>query len=306
MIAYNRGMALRKLVVGMDFSPGAEVAARRAGEIAAKHGAEVVLVHATTVPQRPDVPTSMAATADALVKVLDDRLAAERDQLGAVRERLAATSGVTVSTLIVDEYPDDALVDAATQLGADLVITGSREKGRLRRWLLGSTAEHVVRRAETSVLVARPGDPDHGFNRVVVGTDFSPGATLALARAVELAQPGAVLDLVHCLHHPMFRPVPGVDPVLADDYKDFLAQLVGDAHARLEEAAREHAIANVEFRFHVVEEQPREAVCDLAEKSKADLVAVGSHGRRGLRRLVLGSVAEAIVRHAPCSVLVAR
>jgi nucleotide-binding universal stress UspA family protein len=299
-------MALHKIVVGTDFSPGADVAVRRAAEIAERHGAEIVLVHATTVPQRPDVPESMAATADALVKVLDERLASEREQLAQVRQQIATEHGVTVSQLVVDEYPDDALVDAAAQQGADLVITGSREKSALRRWLLGSTAEHVVRRAEMSVLVARAGDPDHGFGRIVVGTDFSPGATLALARAVELAQPGANLDLVHCLHHPMFRPVPGVDPVLAGDYKSFLEQLVAEAHARCEEAMRVHAGAQVTFRSHVVEDQPREAVCDLAEKVQADLVAVGSHGRRGIRRLVLGRVAEATVRHAPCSVLVAR
>lgn len=299
-------MALKKLVVGMDFSPGAEVAARRAAEIAAQHSAEIVLVHAATVPQRPDVPESMAATRDALVRVLDERLASERAQLGEIRERLAAESGVTVSQLIVDEYPDDALVDASAQLGADLVITGSRDKSAIRRWLLGSTAEHVVRRAEMSVLVARAGDPDRGFGRIVVGSDFTPGSDVALARAVELAQPGASIDLVHCMNHPMFRPVPGVDPVLAEDYKSFHEQLVADANARCAEVVRDHALANVQFRFHVVEDQPREAVCDLAEKVHADLVAVGSHGRRGLRRLVLGSVAEATVRHAPCSVLVAR
>lgn len=298
-------MALKKIVVGTDFSPGAEVATRRAGEVASQHGAEIVLVHATTVPQHPDVPESMAATASALVKVLDDRLAEERSQLGTLRERLATENGVAVSQLIVDDYPDDALVEVSASLGADLVITGSREKSAIRRWLLGSTAEHVVRRAEMSVLVARPGDPDRGFNRIVVGTDFSPGAQIALERAVEMALPGASLDLVHCLHHPMFRPVPGVDPVLADDYKTFLEQLVVEASTRMQEATSAFR-DRVQFRFHVVEEQPREAVCDLAEKLQADLVAVGSHGRRGLRRLVLGSVAEATVRHAPCSVLVAR
>jgi nucleotide-binding universal stress UspA family protein len=299
-------MALHKLVVGMDFSLGSDVAARRAAEIAAQHGAEIVLVHATTIPQRPEVPESMTATADALVKVLDERLAAERGELGQVREQLAREHGITVSQLVVDDYPDDALVAASAQVGADLVITGSREKSALRRWLLGSTAEHVVRRAEMSVLVARAGDPDRGFGRIVVGTDFSEGSALALARAVELAQPGATINLVHCLHHPMFRPVPGVDPVLADDYKTFLEQLVTDAKARCEEQVRAYASAPVQFAYHVVEDQPREAVCDLAEKVHADLVAVGSHGRRGLRRLVLGSVAEATVRHAPCSVLVAR
>ncbi|MBE7451777.1 MAG: universal stress protein [Kofleriaceae bacterium] len=299
-------MALRKIVVGMDLTPGSEVAARRAGEIAARHGAEVVLVFAATVPEQPEVPASMAPTAAALVKVLDDRLSANRDELGAMRERVAAATGATVSQLIVDEFADDALVAAATEVGADLIVTGSRGRTGLRRWLLGSVAEHVVRQADISVLVARAGDPDHGFARIVVGTDFSPGATIALARAVELAEPGAVIDLVHCYHMPLLRPLPGVDPVLAEDFHNLSTELVADAHARGEAAVAVHAGAPVTFRIHVVDEHPREAVCDLAEKVGADLVAVGSHGRRGLRRLILGSVAEATVRHAPCSVLVAR
>ncbi len=299
-------MALRKLVVGVDFSPGSEVAVRRAAEVAAHHGAELVLVHAATVPERPDVPDSMAATADAFVNILTKRLAADRGQLGELRERLSAETGVTVSQLVIDAYPDDALVQAAAETRADLIVTGSRNRTGIRRWLLGSVAEHVVRRAEPDVLVARAGDPDRGFGRIVVGLDFSPGATAALARAVELAQPGATIELVHAFQMPMLRPAPGADPALATDFQAFNDELMADARARGDAAASAHAGANVTFNFQIVEENPREAVCDRAEQIGADLVAIGSHGRRGLRRLVLGSVAEATVRHAPCSVLVAR
>jgi nucleotide-binding universal stress UspA family protein len=299
-------MALHKLVVGIDFTPGSEVAARRAGEIAARHGAEIVLVHAATVPERPEVPASMQATADALVKVLGTRLAGEREQLGGVRERLAADTGVVVSQLIVDAYPDEALTAAAAEQRADLIVTGTRGHTGIRRWLLGSVAEHVVRAADCSVLVARGGDPDRGFARVVVGTDFSEGSHLALARAVELAEPGAQIDLVHCFHMPMMRPVPGVDPILAEDYHALEKELHDDAAARGAKMIAEHGDDRVSCRFQVVDDHPRDAVCDLAELLGADLVAVGSHGSRGLRRLILGSVAEATVRHAPCSVLVAR
>ncbi|HEX7664323.1 MAG TPA: universal stress protein, partial [Polyangiaceae bacterium] len=102
--------------------------------------------------------------------------------------------------VLVDRFADDALVEAATELHVDLIVTGTSEQSKLRRWLLGSVTESVVRTAPCSVLVARTGDPERGFQRVVVGTDFSPPADVALERACDLAAPGAELDVVHCFH----------------------------------------------------------------------------------------------------------
>jgi nucleotide-binding universal stress UspA family protein len=298
-------MTVRKIVVGVDLSPGTELAAARAAEIAAQTGAELVLVHAATVAESPDVPASMKPTADALRGILLERLAQDRAALGDLRERLQ-DSGVAVSQLVVDRDADDALVEAATELGADLIVTGTRDRGRVRRWLLGSIAESVVRAASCSVLVTRGGDPERGFQRIVVGTDFSPAAEGALARAVELARPGAAIDVVHCFQVPLLSLTSNPDAVPVEGYETLRAELLADAHARGDAALAVHAGAPVTFRFHLVEEKPREAVCDLAEQLGADLVVIGSHGRRGLRRVLLGSVAEAVVRHAPCSVLVAR
>lgn len=298
-------MPLRKIVVGVDFSPGAEVAAARAAEVAAQTGAELVLIHAATIAEEPDVPASMRPTANALRGILTERLARDRAAIADLRERLQG-GGITVSQLLIDRDPDDALVEAATELGADLIVTGTRDRGRLRRWLLGSVAEQVVRAASCSVLVTRGGDPDRGFERIVVGTDFSPAAEGALARAVELARPGATIDAVHCFHVPLLSLTTAADAVPVEGYDSLRAELLADAHAHGDAALAAHAAAPVTIRFHLKEESPREAVCDLAEQHHADLVVVGSHGRRGLRRVLLGSVAEAVVRHAPCSVLVAR
>jgi nucleotide-binding universal stress UspA family protein len=170
----------------------------RAAEIAAHHGAELILVHAATVPETPEVPASMQPTADAYVKRLRDELAAHRDQLGDVRAHLHGT-GVEVSQLIVDRFADDALVEAATETGADLILTGARERSAAARWLLGSVAAKVVRAAPCSVLCARAGDPDRGFSRIVVGTDFSDGAAKALARAVDVAERDATITVVHAV-----------------------------------------------------------------------------------------------------------
>ncbi len=297
--------ALRKIVVGVDLSSGAELAAVRAAEVAAQTGAELVLVHAATVPESPTVPDSMKPAADALLAVLNGRLAHDRAALAELRERLQA-SGVTISQLVIDKPADEALVDAAVELHADLIVTGTRPRSGLRRWLLGSVAEHVVRAAPCSVLVVRDGDPERGFERIVVGSDFSAAADAGLTHALAIARPGATIDLVHCFQVPLLGLRAESDAQLVPGYEHLRAELLADAHRRGEAALAAHGDARATLRYHLVEQPPREAVCDMAEQLHADLVVVGSHGHRGLRRVLLGSTAEAVVRHAPCSVLVAR
>jgi nucleotide-binding universal stress UspA family protein len=297
-------MALTHILVGVDFTPGSLGAAVRAAEIAAQHGARLTLVHAATVPERPQVPESMQETADAYVAVLANRLAGDRDRLATLRTELGA-HGVEVSQVLVDRFADDALVEAATELHVDLIVTGTSEQSKLRRWLLGSTTESVVRSAPCSVLVSRTGDPERGFQRVMVGTDYSPAAELALERARDIAAPGAEIDVVHCLH--LAFPAAQLDQLpLGQDPRTLHAQLSADAlgrgHALVERLGRPGRV----MRFTVRDDTARHGLPDLAEEKQCDLVVVGSHGHRGLRRAILGSTTEAVVRHAPCSVLVVR
>ncbi|MBP8811177.1 MAG: universal stress protein [Kofleriaceae bacterium] len=298
-------MSLRRLIVGVDFTPPSEVAVARAAEIAAHHGAELILVHAATVPETPEVPASMQPTADAYVKRLRDELAAHRDQLGDVRAHLHGT-GVEVSQLIVDRFADDALVEAATETGADLILTGARERSAAARWLLGSVAAKVVRAAPCSVLCARAGDPDRGFSRIVVGTDFSDGAAKALARAVDVAERDATITVVHAVELGAWPHQVGLADSLGVDEAPLRAELAADAARRGEAAIAAFADAPVTLRFRTVDDRPRDALRAVAAEVAADLIVIGGHGRRGLRRWLLGSVAEDIVNDAPCSVLVAR
>ncbi|MBK9031111.1 MAG: universal stress protein [Myxococcales bacterium] len=296
-------MPLTRLVVGVDFSPSSEVAVNRAAEIAAHHGAELVLIHAGTVPERPEVPASMRAARDAYVEVLRVQLAHDRERLAAMRERLVR-SGISVSQLIVDRFPDDALVEAATELGADLILTGARERGAAARWLLGSVAAKVVRAAPCSVLCARPGDPDRGFSRIVVGTDFSEGADAALARAVDVAEPGATIDVVHAFELGWGAAVSPSDLVVGEQVvRDDVRAEVLERGAALLTPWRD---AGVTIRFHAHDARPRDLLRAQATELEADLIVVGGVGHRGLRRWLLGSVAEDIVNDAPCSVMVAR
>jgi nucleotide-binding universal stress UspA family protein len=297
-------MALSHIVVGVDFTPSSLAAALRAAELAAQHGARLTLVHAATVPERPVVPESMQATADAYLDILARRLEGDRDRLATLRTELTS-HGVEVSQVLVDRFADDALVEAAAELHADLIVTGTGEHSKLRRWLLGSVAESVVRTAPCSVLVARTGDPDRSFQRVVVGTDFSPAAERAVERAFDLAARDAEIVVVHCFHLAFPAAAPDQLP-LGPDPRTLQGQLSDEALARGQALIDRLARPAVAARFTLRDDTARLGLTDLAEELRADLVVVGSHGHRGLRRALLGSTTEAVVRHAPCSVLVVR
>lgn len=295
-------MTLSRLLVGVDFSPASEIAVARAAEIAAHQGAELVLLHAATVPEAPEVPASMAVARDAYVGVLRERLAGDRARLAELHQRLAAT-GITVSQVVVDRFPDDALVEAAEELRADLILTGARERHAATRWLLGSVAAKVVRAAPCSVLCARPGDPDRGFSRIVVGTDFSAGAARALALAVAVAEAGATIDVVHGVE---LGWNPAAEAELGPRGSELATDRHDDLRAQGEALLAPHRGGRAELRFHIDDDRPRDLLRREAETRQADLIVIGGVGIRGLRRWLLGSVAEDIVNDAPCSVLVAR
>lgn len=298
-------MPLRRIVVGVDFTPASEIATARATELAETHGAALVLVHAGAVTDAPDVPASMQATVDAYLAVRSDTLASDRARLDALQARLAA-AGLAVSHVVVDRHADDALVETATEVGADLVLTGARERSSARRWLLGSVAEKVVRAAPCSVLCARGGDPDRGFSRIVVGTDFSDGGDRALARAVDVAEAGATIELVHCFQLGLWANAGAHAPALVDEYRELRAELTRDAEARGAAALAPFADRPLGFHFQLREDNPRDALREVATATHADLIVVGGYGKRGLQRWLLGSVAESVISDSPCSVLVAR
>ena len=300
-------MAIRTIVVGVDFSPVSEVACRQAVGVARRAGARVVLAHAAAIPEQPEgLPSSMSDTAQAYLGVLRGRMADDKRTLAEIGDRLG-DQGVDISHVLVDGFPDDALVTAAHDLGAELIVTGSHGRRGLGRILLGSVAERVVRAAPVPVLVGRGAHDaaDGGFHRILVATDFSDASERGFDLALSIAAEGAAVELVHFWQLPALSRAHAADEVDAT-LADIRAGMEQHGAERGAEslATRDTTRANV--RYSLREGDARDGIVDLARIAGCDLVVVGSHGRRGLRRLLLGSVAESTVRHAPCSVLVAR
>jgi len=298
-------MGFSTIAVGVDLSPSSQLAVAQAMSLARHDGAKIVLIHVGLVPEQPEgIPPSMRETAARYHGILLERLGAERGELEALRQRLLG-QGVEISHVVVDGFPDTAVAETAKEVGADLIAVGTHGRTGVSRVILGSVAEKTVRLAESSVLVARgaPDAAEGGFHRVLVGTDFSPLADKAVERAVAVAAPGAMIEVVHAWHVPLdLSPEGSVAPVLAE----LRESLDADSDRAGAELVAAWKARGVTVRYTPIEAPASGALTERAEAIAADLVVVGSHGRRGLRRFFLGSVAEATVRHAPCSVLVAR
>ena len=197
------------------------------------------------------------------------------------------------------------IVEVATREEVDLVVLGTRGLGGFAHLLLGSVAEQVVRHAPCSVLTvgreAAEGALRH--HGVVVATDLSPAASPALTLAADLARACSTrLTLLHVYDPKLPYPEPGsvqeafgspdeVRAALEARATKALQRELGDLSA--EAVVLPHARAD-------------EAICDFLEERRAELVVVATHGRSGLSRVRLGSVAERLVRSAPCPVLTVR
>jgi nucleotide-binding universal stress UspA family protein len=144
------------------------------------------------------------------------------------------------------------------------------------------------------------------FSRIVVGTDGSDTATEAVRQAVDLAKlSGAQLSIVSA-----YEPVPNrqvekeQQEVPADVRHEFGPR--EDVNFVLDAAAATARKEGVEVQTHPAEADPADAILDVAEETKADLIVVGNKGMTGARRFLLGSVPNKVSHHAPCSVIIVR
>lgn len=289
-------LKLDRVLLATDGSPQASVAADLVGSVGWPQGAtiEVLSVY-------EPFAAGMELPPDALI-ALDRELREEIDtQLGETRARIAIGDR-TVETAMRRGRPATEIAREAERVRADLIVAGSRGRGPLATMLLGSVAAEVVDRAECPVLVARV----PRLKRLVVADDGSTEA----ARAVKIVGTWPIFAglRTRVVSVAPVYAVTGLGPVRHADAKQSYAEgvdalrgihgfIAEDAAVRLTEAG---VPARSDTRFG----DPANEIIMAALEHEADLIVMGSHGRTGLERVVMGSVARNVLTHAPVSVLV--
>ena len=291
----NGAPQLDRIIVGVDFSPPSIAAADWVrGHFAP--GAACVIVHALDVPQMPSFLSGAFPSRDEVITSARAGAAARLEELrnahdwGAVQ--LEAREG----------RAEDVLSAAAAETTADMVIVGEHAHPRGIWSTLGSTAEALVRTARVPVLLARS-VPDGEPRRILTAVDESPHARAALAWTRLLAQRfGAAVTACH-----VFRPV-FLGAARAVSGMEASAELETEQRRQtrewLEGVLRQSGFRNGDAAVRIEAGDPASALVAAQRGGGFDLVVIGSRGAGGAARLLLGSVANGVLRGASCPVLV--
>jgi nucleotide-binding universal stress UspA family protein len=293
----------KRILVPLDGSAQAEAVLPYARQLAKSYGAELVLFRvAVASPLALDPVVSWAGAVEEARNYVVDLTARQRD--GEVKIIAKARWGDPVEEILA--YVDEGIID--------LITMTTHGRSGLKRWVLGSVAENVLRRASVPVLLVRApevaaayrarGDMMMEVRHILAPTDFSEFSKKAIDYAFGLAQQfGAKLSLLHVIGVPAF-PIEGFVP--PGPGTKLLEDLERQARLDLAHMLPQAEAAKVDVTRLVVMGTPYRKIVETAEAEKADFIVMATHGRTGLSHMLIGSVAERVVRTAPCPVLTLR
>lgn len=289
------------VLIATDLTEDAEIALMRGRAIAHAVGAPWVVVHVV-----PDVLRHHP-----LVPSRDENDAILALDLAKQTAELVTQQVSRVLRVSADHYrvrielgdAEDEIVRVAEEERAQLIVVGAKPRHG-RDPVLGHVAERVVRYGHAPVLVARAGEHTR---RLLLATDFTEGALPALELAARLVdRAGANVTLIHVMPWPKSTALVPASSAFGSPWMPpstpAIEQLEALGLAMLESLAEQYHFHS----FEQLEGDPAEGIIRRADEIAADTIVMGSHGRTGLQRLVLGSVAERVIRESTRSVLVVR
>jgi nucleotide-binding universal stress UspA family protein len=284
---------VRSILCATDLSAAADAALCEGDAIARHHSARLLVLHVRPRPtgrhvRGPDEPSR-------------DDVSALEAVCASVR-RVTGRDDTCFRALAARGRAHSEIVRCAEREGVDLVVVGSRGASSSPSVHLGSQATRVVRCACRPVLVVRP-SPEDGPVLAATGF-FDPSMPEVAAGAAEARRRRCRLSLLHTLTPSTATGLPLDAPLaLRLASSEERRRLRREAEEALREAAARYGADGDPL---VTEGRPESEIVRVAGERSAALVVVATAGHRGLRRMLLGSVAGVVVRDAPCSVLVVR
>lgn len=286
---------LHVVLIGTSLESDSDQVVRSGLAVARAAGARVYLVHAARV-------VVGLVEADLGLERMQPYLTRCEEQLRHQIARLGIGEDELAGARVTAGNPHFVLIAAAREAGADLIVVGATGSGPFAAELLGSTADRVLRKATCPVLVVR-GEPRIPPRRVLAPVDLSPLSgdsfrcglqllsQLAKDEEIEVRAVFALsfLEMLERRQKADDLPLALVEHQSAGELQRFLQENRPEAPFQVEAA-----VLPGEARFEILRE---------LNENPFDLVMIGTHGRGGLDRLVLGSVASTVARKAPCSVL---
>ncbi|RMH04756.1 MAG: universal stress protein [Nitrospirae bacterium] len=296
-------LLIDRIVCGVDFSHASHQALQYAVEWAKACEAQLHLVH--VIPMDPHFDLEAAVVR----AFLDEQRQSAQLQLMALSDQLKSDVP-EIAAHLAHGTPADELARLACQEGGDLLVVGSHGWTGFDRILLGSTAERVLASAPCPVLTVRRPDTNEQASlqlgrrlprHILVPVDFSDHSQEAVEYASEMAkQFDIAVTLLHVVEPVSYSLDFTLTHVDAQKKKTKLAE------TRLAELARVFESRGMSASYQLKSPPVVQAILEGVQESKADVIVMGTHGRRGMARWLLGSMAASVLRQAPVPVLTVR
>ncbi len=271
-------MKIKRVMCPLDGSELSERALPTAERLAHRFGSELLLLRMV----EPSMPAPAGVMPMLAFRLAETSRQAALPYLERWQKELA-TRGIPVRALLKEGGARSELIETVTEQAVDLIVMSSHGRTGGGRFLLGSVAEGVMRHSSCPVLLVRGAET--AWQRLLVPLDGSPDSLQAISVASTLAEPDSQVDLLRCAE---LEGIP-----LSVQERETITEAI---KAELEAIT----VPGAHTTRRVVEGQA--TGCILAQR--ADLIVITSHGRTGLKRWLLGSVAEQVARYAESSVLV--
>jgi len=284
---------IEKLLLATDGSESSEGAIREAIRLAKRCSSRLSVI--SVIETNPEYETTAP-------QLLEKSEKAAREHLESVKAR-AKNEGVDCSTIILEgEDSYNYIAEEAAKNKTSMIIMGRRGRTGLKRLMMGSTTARVIGHAPCNVLVV-PRAAKLEFKGIVVGTDGSRYSAAAASEAIGLAKRnGSSLTVISVIPSEIVT-----DIGFTMDQREFMDQQEMQEAEKSAKAVKEAAQKEgVNVKAFVLSGKPSDALIQTAQEQGADLLVVGSHGRTGLEKLLMGSVAERVIVLASCPVLVVK
>lgn len=286
------------LLAATDLSAPSRHAAQRAAMLARQTGGSLDLVYVLE-----------AGPLTELRRLLGDKSAAMEGQIQSQAQQaltqlaadLNASYGVSTTCHLAEGTVLAAIVNQANLLSTHLLVVGARGASFMRHWLLGATAERLLRKTRHPILVVKQA-PHEAFKSVLVPVDFSTWSVSAIQLAQELCPQGQLI-LLHACEVPFEGKMrfAGVDEETILHHRETIRR---EALARLEELAVDAKLDPGKWHPLVTHGDPAHCILEQEEEQDADLIVLGKHGAGLTEELLLGSVTKHVLGAARADVLV--
>lgn len=212
-------------------------------------------------------------------------------------EKIAKEERALIKTVCEEGEAYERIVDLADAENCDIIVMGRRGLRKIQRALIGSVTSRVIGYSHRDILIV-PRNTTIGWKNILLPTDGSKFSDIATQKAIDLAKSyGGEIKAISAV----------------DVTEEFMAQapaavesLIEKAKEFVQDVKKKASPEGIKVEGIVQEGEAYKIITDLAKEKKADVIVMGSHGRTGVKRLLMGSVTEGVIGHSPCPVLVVK